>query len=289
MPALALGSLVVVEGLWRAHRHRERLVSDPSRLLEPIPAWPGVGVACGVVGLVLILLLCYQLAAPFDTPPGSPLAERMAVVARAVAAVVCACAILAQVGRRWSVSLAAISLALLTLAVCTLATAVLPDQPRDLNHRYPLVFNAIVFALGLMMGFWGWLAQVWQQQRDEGRSGGTEPRAQASGKHQATTHDPAWTTAGRLVPVNRRFALVTGIVGLVVAGTMSLWPTLRTVSADDASLGRAVAGIAAHLLLLSASIQCARWTRRFAFHILSLLVLLSLVAFVAVRVRAYSG
>lgn len=271
VPPLALCILVAAERLWRDRKRRALLTSDPLELLEPIARWPGVRGACGAVGLALIFLVCHQLVVLPDTQPGG---YRVAAVARSIAAVMCAGAILAQVGRQWSVNLADIALGLLTLAVCTLATVFVPEQPRELAPRYPLIFNAIVFALGLMTWFWSWLAEVWQQQLDTRAADGCEP---------------AWTTAGRLVAVNRRFSLVTAVAGLVVAAMMSVWPALRTVSADDDSLGRMSAGVAGYLLLLLAVRRCARWTRRAAFNILSLLVLLSMLAFVAIRARQYVG
>ena len=274
VPAVATSILVVAERLWRARRRRALLASARWGLLEPIPSWSEGQVVCGVAGAVLILLLCYQLAVPADVWPGPTSAGRATAVVRSAAAVVCASAILVHVGRLWSVNLADIALALLTLAACTLATVFVPDEPRELDERYPLIFNAIVFALGLMTWVWGWLAEVWHQQLDQGVPDG---------------RDPAWTTAGRLVPVNRRFSQVTGAGGLMVAAIMSVWPALRTVSADDDSLGRMSAGVAAHLLLLLASMRCARWTRRPAFRILSLFVLLSMVVFVVVRARRYTG
>ena len=272
VPAATASALVIAEGLWRARRRR---VLDTSwDLLNPIPSWSGVRVVCGVAGLMLILLLCYQLAMPADAGPGTPTGGRAGAVVRSVAAVACALAILAHVGRLWSVDLADVALGLLTLAACTLATVFVPDQPRELDRRYPLIFNAIVFALALMTLFWSWLAEVWQQQLDQTASEG---------------RPVAWTTAGRLVPVNRRFSQVTGAGGLMVAMMMAVWPALRTVSADDDSLERMSAGVAAHLLLLLASMRCARWTGRSAFNILSLFVLLSMIVFVAVRARPYSG
>ena len=278
MPALALCALLLAEGRWRAHRRRARLVSDLSRLPNPVPPWPGVPAACGVVGLSLILMVCYQLVATSNAATASLLTDRTVAGAQAAAVGICACTILAQVGRRWNVILAYISLGLLTLAVCTFATVFVPDQPHDLNRRYPALFTAIILALGLMTWFWGWLAHVWQQQRDEpsGRPG-ADPGAGAD------PGDPAWTTAGRLVPVNRRFALLAAVTGLVLAGTMSLWPILRTVSTDDDSPRRLVAALAAHVLLLLASARCARWSQRFAFHLVGVLVILSMVAFVVVR------
>ncbi len=271
VPALALCILVAAERLWRDRKRRALLTSDPSGLLEPIGSWPGVRIACATVGLALIFLVCHQLIVPTDTQPGG---YRVAAVARSAAAAMCAGAILVQVGRQWSANLADIALGLLTLAVCTLATVFVPEQPRELAPRYPLVFNALVFALALMTWFWSWLAEVWQQQLDTRAADGREP---------------AWTTAGRLVSVNRRFALVTAVAGVVVAALMSVWPALRTVSADDDSLGRMSAGVVGHLLLLLAVRRCARWTQRAAFNILSLLVLLSMLAFVAVRARQYVG
>jgi hypothetical protein len=268
VPALVVGVLAVAEGLWRARKHGAALRSDLSGLLRPILPWPGVRSASAAVGLALLLLIADQLV--FSSASGQG-GERLAALLRTAAAVACAGALLVHVGRAWSPRLAYLAVGLLTLAACTLATAFVPDQPRGGPRPHPVTLNALVVALGLMTWFWSWLAQVWQQQLDAGSPEGQEP---------------AWTTAGRLVPINRRASLVTGVAGLVVAGLMAAWPLLPVVSGDDDSWGRMLAGVAAHLLLLLALIGSARWSRRAAFHLVGLLVLLSSILFVAVRLHA---
>lgn len=270
VPALVLCALVAAEGFWQARRRRAMVVSNPSALLDPIVPWPGIRALCGIVGLGLIFLVCYQLLVPIGDFRGG---HRVPIALRAAAAIACACAVLVQVWRSWVVGLADIALGLFTLAACTLATVFVPAEPHDLPHRYPLIFTAIVFAFGLMTWFWSWLADVWRQQLDE----------------VTKTCDPAWTTAGRLIPVNHRFSLVACFGGLAAAVMMSIWPVLPMVSADDDSLGRVAAGVAAHLLLLLAALGCARRTNRLSFRILSLLTALSMVTFLVVRILPYKG
>ncbi|MFH0982659.1 MAG: hypothetical protein V2A79_14135, partial [Planctomycetota bacterium] len=275
LPPLTLSVLAVAEEVWRTRRRRALLISDPSRLLRPIPSWPGVRLAGGGVGLLLVFLIGYPLLMPFEA---WPVGYRAGALLRSAAAVAGAAVLLVQVGQVWSRGLADLALGLLTLAVCTLATAFVPLDSSDRPRHCPVLLNAVVFALGLMTWFWTWLAQVWQQQRDEDRTA-TENRTatvrerpeedaapnRLSPQHSALLPsgvrpgtDPAWTTAGRLVPVNRRFSLVTGVGGLVVAVAMSLWPLLGVPPANDASWGRMSAGIAAHLVLLLALLRCAR-------------------------------
>ena len=261
--------IVILEGCWHARERRARLASDPIRLLDPPQPWIGVRAGCGVLGLGLLFLVCYQLVLPFGAMPGG---YRMATVLRFAAAAGCACAILSLVRGCWSAGLADIALGLLTVSVCALATVFVPAEPRELGQRYLSAFNAIVFALSFMTWFWSWLAEVWHQQLDESLPPG---------------QGPGWTTAGRLVPVSRRFSLVASVGGVMVAGLMAVWPALPTVAVDDDSLGRMAAGVSAHLLLILVLMRCGRRTGRSVFRLLSLPAALSMMAFVVIRVRPY--
>ncbi len=70
---------------------------------------------------------------------------------------------------------------------------------------------------------------------------------------------------------------------------MATWPALRTVPADDDSLGRMGAGVAANLLLLLACVRCGRTAYRRSFHVLTLLAVMSMIVFVTIRARPFMG
>jgi hypothetical protein len=64
---------------------------------------------------------------------------------------------------------------------------------------------------------------------------------------------------------------------------MAFWPGVPGIAAMDHSLGRVLAGFAAFLFLLLVALRSARLLHRLSFHILTVAVAGSMVAFLAVR------
>jgi len=257
--AAVLCGFVIARGVRRGSQRSRWMRTDPDRLLEPDPRWPGFRSSCTAVGLLLILLVCYHLLFGIDA---EPVGQRLGALAMAVIAGAGAVALLVLLGRGWSVNLADVGMGLMSLAVCCVTLVVLSGRPADLSHRYPLILNALLVGLALMAWFWNWLRCVWLQQLHEG---------------------VAWTTAGKMIGPATRMAFIAGTAGLLVASLMAVWPRLSAIPAMDHSLGRMVCGVAGHLLLLWAVLWGARRVGQARFIGLAVLTAVSLLAFVYVR------
>jgi len=257
--SIALCGATTVAGLIHRKRRARWAIGDAGWPPPETPHSYAPRAAAGAIGLVLILLVCYHLAIGFDI---HPLGRRTAALLLACTAGGGGAALLFLIERKWNVNLADIGMALISLAACCAAVAVLPTEPQSLDHRYPLIFNAVLFALALMSWLWCWLSCVWRQQLDG---------------------DVAWTTAGRMIEPAVRVSFFTAVAALVLAGLMTAWPRLSTVSTMDHSLGRIAAGTAGHLLLLWAILWSARRTRLASFIGLAVLSTISLVGFLYVR------
>jgi len=257
--ALILAGFVAAEGLLERVRRARWLRADPMLLLARSARWPGFETSCRVVGIVLLLLVCYHLGIGVDTEPLGP---RWTALITAAAAGVGAAALLAATARRWSVDLAEIGAGLLCLAGACLAVILVPSEPAALARRYPMMFNAILVGLAATAWLLNWLSCVWQQQLD-----GTV----------------AWTTAGRMIGPANRVAFAAGVVALLVAGIMTAWPRLSAVPTMDHTLGRIVAGVAGHLLLLAVAVWSARRVGQARFTALAVLTVALMLVFVYVR------
>lgn len=254
-----LCGFVIVQGVLRRWQRARWLRTDPGRLLEAAPHWPGFRASCAAIGLVLVLLVCYHLVLGSDA---EPVGHRLAALAMTCITAGSAAALLVLLGRGWSVNLADIGMGLVCVAACCAALTVLPGKPTALPQRFPLILNALLFGLALMTWLWNWLSCVWRQQLDAG---------------------VAWTTAGEMITPATRMAFLAGAVGLAVASMMIVWPRLPMVAAMDHSIGRLVGGVAGHLLLLWAALWGARRAGQARFIGLAVLAVISLVAFVYVR------
>jgi hypothetical protein len=221
--------------------------------------------SAAVIAAAVVLLVCYHLAVPVAVGWGGfRLAAFVATGSAALAALAC----FSLVGRMWSVSLADAAMALASVSLCSLATAAVPAEPANLAERYPLIFNAMIVGLAVATGGCTRLGSIWQQQREVGR---------------------ARMTAGRLIPHARRFAFLNAALALVVSVAMALWPRQRSIATMDHIYIRVVAGFSANLFLLLVMLWCSRQLRRPTFHILTLLVLASTVAFLIVRIVPFTA
>lgn len=258
LAVLLCGFVIVQRTMHRSSRERS-LRTDPDRLLEPAPHWPGFRTSCAVVGLMLTILVGYHLILGADA---EPLGRRLSALAMTGIAAGSAVALLFLLNGGWNVNLAHLGMGLIALAVCCASLIVLPDRPTALEQRYPLILNALVVSLALTCWLWNWLSCVWQQQLD----GGT-----------------AWTTAGRMIGPATRMAFLVGTAAVVVASAMAVWPRRSMVGTMDHSIGRVVAGVAGHLLLIWAVLWGARRVGQIRFLGLAVLATASMVLFVYVR------
>ncbi len=261
--AMLLCGFVVAEGMLRRRRKYVLLRTAPARLMEPDQAWRGFDTSCGAAGFCLILLACWQFVAPTHFATGG---FRLQPLVVAVTCLPAAAAMFTLSHRRWRPGLADVAMGLLTCGVAGVALLFLPSRPRELAERFPLILNAIVIALGVLVLFWVWIHGVWEQQLDSGA---------------------AWTTAGRLRGLAGRFAFTTALMALAAAWLMTVWPRLPQVAGRDAEIGRMTAGIAGHLLLILGAMLSRRRWKRSAFAVIAALAVLSLVGFVVVRVSDF--
>lgn len=257
--ALTVCGFVACQASWNQRSRWRAAHIDPDRLLDGFTHWPGIRVSAGTVGLVLILLVCYQMADPASS---QVIGTRWAPVATAVCAGSCGVALFSLLSSRWSANLADIAMSLVTLAAALLALVFVPTEPVELAARFPMNFNAIMAAFALAAFLWVWISNVWRQQLDRGC---------------------AWTAAGLLAPMAQRFAFFVACLALAVGGLMSIWPRLRAVANPDDSIGRVAAAVSAHLLLMLVLLWSGRTVRRSSFGALTILVAVSLVFFIVVR------
>lgn len=241
-------------------RLRWRLIRvDPSALLNIGSGWKLLPAAAAIGGIALILLTFLQFATVGD---GADWTSRFRWLGLAAAGCGSAAAVFFVLNRHWSRGLGDVAAGLLTAGVCALAVAVAPTGAAEWSYRFPVHFNTILVALAVLIAFWNWIHGVWEQQLDGGE---------------------AWTTAGRLRSMCSRFAYTTGLVGLSVGLILAAWPRLRGIPGRDASLGRVVFGVAAHLLLVLVLMRSWRRWRRTTFAVLAAMVSLSLVFFIVAR------
>ncbi len=257
--AVLLCLLVAVREIVEARRRQRWFAREPWRSPAPPLDWPGFTAACSAAGLLLALDVCYHLGTGFAGIPSRP---RTAALVLACLAAGSGAGLLLLLRHARGGALAELGMALVSLAACCAAVVVVPDQPRALSLRYPLIFNAVLVGLAAVSWFWAWLACVWQQQLDGGQ---------------------AWTTAGRLIRPARRLSFVAAFVALGAGVLMTVWPRLTVAPGMDDSLGRVTAGVAGHLALLWATLWCARRLRAGGFILLAAATVISLLAFIYLR------
>ena len=153
--------------------------------------------------------------------------------------------------RAWSGGRAWIAGALLTVGFLGLTRLPLGSNANPLAHCLALMFACVIAG-----ALWAWLAGVWDQQLDGG---------------------VAWTVAGRLIPFCRGFAAGNYVVALAAAVSVAM----RAYWARDFAISKSllIAGIIAHLMLMSGTLRGWRRFRSVEFGVLLIAALVSLVIF----------
>jgi hypothetical protein len=233
---LGLTAVLIVAAVLQDIRYRSRRRRAwPDRLddlMELYSRWPFFIRMEAIIAAVVLVLGVYQIIQ--FAPPGWPLSIAGGLVCAAAGAV---CVFMTY--RRWSANTAGLGLSLLSLSAVFVSCAVtaVTVAPRDATEyaeRIPTLFNAVLFALALMIAWWRWLANVWQQQ---------------------LLGDIPWTTAGRMIPYNRHFRFFFQRLWPCCwpskwqRGPTSSRPATPTVSRSD------VCGLAAIGLLAGMTIQ----------------------------------
>lgn len=236
---MGLALLLLIASVLQESRYRDRRRRAwPDRLhhlLEPYSRWPGYIQGEAVIAAAVLLLGVYHLVR--EGPPHWQLA-----IANCAAAQIAGWTCLFMTYRRWSANTAGLGISLLTLAVVSLACAPAlgaagPSPTAEYAARIPVIYNAALFALALMIACWSWLAGVWEQQLLDGIP---------------------WTTTGRLIPHARRAAYLLTAIAVLIAYQMAVWPGRVLTGVEDNTPGRIASGVVALLLLTLVSAHNAR-------------------------------
>ncbi len=249
---------------WIEGRWRERPGVAPRRADGATTSWPGLRASCGIIAVSVLLLVCYQLAVPTAVIPAAP---RLTTLFVAIAACVGAWAVFRFLSRAWSGRLADAAMGLASLALCAFAVALVPEHPVLLAERYPLIFCAMIVALGLATAFWTWFSLE---------------RSPVSETAEAEA------VAGRLASRAKRSAFRCAALATLFSVLLTVWPRLRGIATTDDTFSHMTAGIAADLFLLLVILWSSRHLRRLTFHILAVLTMLSTAGFVLVRMLPFS-
>ena len=264
VPFLILATVLVTRWIDRGRReHAERSPTGVSE--ESMPVWPGLGLSVTTIATVELLLVCYHMAVPVALSPGG---YRLAALIVAGSAGVTALACFILLRSAWSVALADSAMALGSLGLPAGVTVLVPAEPHALAARYPLLFNAMILGLAIAVGGCVWLGSRAVEQA--GRWG-------------------VGSIVGRLGPHARRFAFLNAALALVISAAMAIWPQWPSIAIMDHSLSRVTAGLAADFALLLVTFWAYRRLHRPSFQVLSIMVLLSIVAFVTVRMLPFTG
>jgi len=89
------------------------------------------------------------------------------------------------------------------------------------------------------------------------------------------------------LPAVKRFAFLNAAMAIQIALIMAIWPRLPTIATMDDSLGRVLAGLGANLALLCVVLACAYRQRRPAFHILTVMAMITTGTFLWIRMQPY--
>lgn len=241
------------------HRRKNAWPDKLDDLIAPYSQWPVYPETEAVIASIVLLLGVYQIVRA--GPTGWELRT-----ANGVACLIAAVTCLYMAYRRWSGNTAELGIALLTTAVvswgCSLSSAF--EQSADIEYadRIPILFNAILFSLWLLMGLWSWLAGFWKQQLNDGR---------------------AWTTTGRMIPYADRTAFMLIAIGALIAFQMALWPAQGMSTHADDSLARILCGAIAIALLALGALRRARRRNSTPVATLSVAIFVAMFIFVFLR------
>ncbi len=223
----------------RAWPDRLRVLVDESAL------WPGFRFSAGLTAVAILALGCLMPTRPWTIPAAGIASAAMFLLA----------------ARSWSESVAETAMALATLAVVSLAmlgTGITRPGLED----FPVMFQRLLIALGIMTWFWYWLADVWVQQLDNGT---------------------AWTTAGRMITRARRVGFMVAAIGAFIASQLAQWPMADLVTDPDRSPARWIGGmVSIGVFLLATSYTAVRY-RHLLLAWFSIFAVAALVAFVHFR------
>ncbi len=156
--------------------------------------------------------------------------------------------------------------ALGSLALGGLGVLVLGDQPRVLAERFPRIFNVMIVGFAASAAILAWVA--------------------ASGRIPGLA---AISTGASLAGRAGRIVFLNGVLALLAAIMMTVWPRLPGIAAMDDSLGRLTAGLGACLTLLLVTLWASRTLGRLTLHLLTILVLCTTVGFVVSRVLPFAS
>ena len=190
----------------------------------------------------------------------------MSGVRAGIAALVAATGCVVLLQRSWSAHLAGAGLGLFAMSLCGLATVAVPSVRIPLDHRYPMIFNAVLVGYAVAAGVYAQLGWTWSRNDCDADS-----------------------TRRRMVPHLTRFAFFSGATSLLAGEMMCYWPGIPGISAMDHSLGRVIAGFAAFLFLLLVMLRSSRLMERLSFHFLTVAVAASMVAFLVVRALPFTS
>lgn len=264
---VALALILVLAAWTQEWRYRARRrgawPENLDDLLRPYSRWPAYIQAEAVMAAAVLILGVYHIVRPVPTDWQ---VGAINLVVTASAGLTC----LFVSYRRWSGNTAGLGISLLTLAFSVLAcmaARLFSDAMATGEYavRVPLLDNAVLYGLALMIALWSWLAKVWEQQLLNGI---------------------AWTTTGRMIPHALRASFLLSAIAALVAFHMALWPEFVTSNAPDDSLSRLIAGVPAMVLLAFGAAKRARRFDSSADATLCMAFVLALLCFVTLRLPA---
>jgi len=221
--------------------------------------WPGFRASVAAVALSVGLLVTYHLASPTTLSRSD---DRIVALATAVSAGLAGFSCFLLASRTYRGYLIDAGMGMSSLCLAALATLAVPNHPRDLGERYPILLNAMIVGLTIASGGWTRLAIVWKA--SEGRVRG-------------------FAAGARLVFHAKRFAFLSGALALVLAALMAVWPRLPFIAAADDSFGRMAGGLAANLALLLVLLASARRLHWMPLQMAAIMAVVSTAGFVMVR------
>ncbi|MBX3394412.1 MAG: hypothetical protein KF841_03495 [Phycisphaerae bacterium] len=264
--AMVIGVAAVTQDLLYRRKRRQAWPDRLDELLTPYSRWPGYVQLEALIAAGVLILGVYQIVRAGGRGWTMPMVSATAAMSTGVAC-------LYMTYRRWSANTAGLGMGLVSLAIVTVACAaaslLLPtNEYRTYADRMPILFNAILFALSIMIWLWAWLSRVWDQQLLDGIP---------------------WTTTGRMIPYARRTSFFLAAISLLVAYQMTLWNTRALGSHTDDGVYRMVFGPLAIGLLGWQFAASARRRNSVAWATFSVAMAVGGVLFIFLRMDAGEG
>lgn len=259
---LSVATLGYAANAARVWRSSQPKVRSP---LGAAPLWPGFHTTCVILASAMSFLVCYHLLVPITIGGGG---FRTPVVVATASAILAGGSCIYLVFLRWSDSLADAGVALLSLSLGGLAVAVLPAHARSIGERYPMLFSALIAGFAFATLITAQLSVMWKQQPIA-----TEPDS----------------LTRRMTSCLKRFAFFNGSLAMLASALMAIWPRLPGIATMDHSIGRITSGCAANLFWLVVMLRSSRQLRRPTFHILTVLAMITTLAFVIIRMLPFTS